>query len=139
MIGNINMQQVNEQFEKAFATPVRSYATLALDHAEKLAALQYSSAKAYMDLGLEQARSALDIKDQNDVQAFVSKQQKFAQTLADRVKGDMEKVVELQKDFADKSRKVVEDGVSSATKSAKTTKSSGSSSTTTQKTAAASK
>lgn len=133
MIGSLNMQQVNQQFEKTFA-PVRNYTNLALDHAEKLAELQYNAAKAYVNLGLEQARAALEIKDQNDVQAFVSKQQKLAQTVADRVKGDLEKVVELQKEFADGSRKVVESGVAPAAKSSQ-----GSGSSTTQKTAAASK
>ena len=137
MTDNFNTKQVNEQIEKSFAGPVRNYAGLVLDYTEKAAELQYNAVKAYMDIGLQQAREFLDIKDQNDIQAYVAKQPQVAQTVADRVRGDVEKVVELQKDFAEKSRKVVEDGASSAAKSANATQSSGSSAA--QKSASASK
>lgn len=137
MTDNFNTKQVNEQVEKSFAGPVRNYTGLILDHAEKVAELQYNAVKAYMDLGLQQAREVLDIKDQNDIRAYVAKQPQVAQTVADRVRGDLEKVIELQKDFAEESRKVVEDSVSSAAKSANATQSSASS--TAQKSASASK
>lgn len=133
---DINPNQVFEQFEKSVFAPARNYTGLALDHFEKLFEVQYDAIKAYSDLGVQQARAALDIKDHNDVQAYVANQQQVVQSVAERAKGDAEKVVALNQDFAEKAKKAIEGGVSEITKAQKTAAKSAS---TTAKSASAAK
>ena len=113
-----NFKQINEQFEKNVLGPAREVAKMGLEHVEKLASVQLEAAKAYSDMGVKQARAALDIRDQEGVKAYMENQQQFTQSFADRLKGDAEKVVALNQEFAEKAQKAVQDNVSNATQAA---------------------
>jgi len=112
--------QYNEQFEKLFVGPARAYAKLAVDYTEKLVTAQIEATRAYTEVGLGQARAALEIKDTQGLQAYAEGQQKVAKDLGERVKGDAGKVVELNQEFVDEARKLVESNVKTASEAATT-------------------
>lgn len=101
----------NDQAEKMFMGPTREYAKLAMAYAEKMIDAQMEATKTYADIGMGQARAMLDIKDTKGLQAYAEGQQKVAQDLSERVKGDAEKVVALNQDFVNEARKLVETNV----------------------------
>ncbi|WP_163558775.1 phasin family protein [Halomonas sp. NO4] len=103
-----------QQFDTLFAGPARAYAALSLEFTEKLAAAQFEAARAYTDLSLAQARAWLDVKDVEGFKQIVESQQKVAQDLGNRVKGDAEKVVTLSQEFLQKGQKLTEENVKAA-------------------------
>ncbi len=117
-MNNETVTQVQKQFDSAFASPARTYAELVLGHFEQLANVQFEAAKAYIDTGVAQARSALEMKDPSDLRTYLENQQKVAKDLSERAKGDAEKVVSLNRDFAQKVQKVVGDSAKSVSKTA---------------------
>ncbi|GGX87776.1 hypothetical protein GCM10007160_13940 [Litchfieldella qijiaojingensis] len=116
-MSNATLDQTTEQFESLFFAPARTYATLTLDYTEKLMAAQFEAAKAYSDVGLSQARAALDIKDAEGLRSYVEGQQKVAQDISERLKDDAEKVAALNQEFVQKSQKLAEDNLKAASKS----------------------
>jgi len=111
-------QQFSKQAETLFAGPFQAYAKLVVDHVEKLTAAQYEAAKAFTDVSLKQARAALEIRDQAGVQSYVESQQKVAKDLGERLQGDAQKIVSLNKDFAASAQKLVEGNVKNVQKAA---------------------
>nr|WP_298251186.1 phasin family protein [uncultured Halomonas sp.] len=103
-----------QQFESIFFAPARTYASLAVDYSEKLANAQLDAAKAYTDTGLAQVRNLLNVKDAEGLRTYMEGQQKVAKDLAERMKGDAEKVASLQQDFVQQSQKLTEDSVKQA-------------------------
>ena len=118
-MNNINLGKTTEQLETFFFGPARAYAALTLDYSEKLANAQFDAIKAHSDTSLSQARAAMDIKDAEGLRSYIEGQQKVAKDLGERVKGDTEKVVALNQDFAQQSQKLVESSVKTASQSAK--------------------
>ena len=118
MSTNDPVNQVQQQIDATVGAPARSFASLMLDHVEQLTSLQFEAAKAYADAGVQQARAALEIKDPSDLRAYTENQQKVAKDLGERMKGDAEKVVSLNQDFAQKAQKVAQDSAQTATKAA---------------------
>ncbi|MBE0490135.1 MAG: phasin family protein [Halomonas sp.] len=100
-----------QQFDALFFGPARAYASLAVDYTEKLAHAQLDATKAYTDTGLAQLRTLLTVKDAEGLKSYMEGQQKVAKDLAERLKGDAEKVVALQQDFAQQSQKLTEENV----------------------------
>ena len=88
-----------QQFDSLFFGPARAYASLAVDYTEKLAHAQLDATKAYTDTGLAQLRTLMTVKDAEGLKSYMEGQQKVAKDLAERLKGDAEKVVALQQDF----------------------------------------
>ncbi|HKJ96077.1 MAG TPA: phasin family protein [Gammaproteobacteria bacterium] len=115
---NETLNQIFEQTQKSVFAPVNTYAGITVDHFEQIVALQFDAAQAYADLAVQQARAALDIKDPQGFQAYFEGQQKVAQTLGERVKGDAEKVASLNQEFVEKTRQAVQDNIAGATKAA---------------------
>jgi phasin family protein len=107
-----------EQAEKMFMAPTRDYAKLAMDYAEKMIEAQMEAARTYSEIGLQQARAALDIKDTTALQQYAEKQQAVAKDLGERVKGDAEKVVAMNQDFVNETRKLVESSVQTVSETA---------------------
>lgn len=103
-----------KQFESLFFAPARAYANLAVDYSEKLAHAQLDATKAYTDTGLAQLRTLLSVKDAEGLRSYMEGQQKVAKDLAERLKGDAEKVVSLQQDFVQQSQKLTEENVKQA-------------------------
>ena len=118
MMNNEMFAKYTEQAEKLFMGPTRDYAKLAMDYAEKLIDAQMEAARTYSELGMQQARAALDIKDTSALQQYAEKQQAVAKDLGERVKGDAEKVVAMNQDFVNETRKLVESSVQSASDTA---------------------
>ena len=118
MMSNDTVNQMQTQIENTVAGPARTYASMVLDHFEKLANLQFEAVKAYTETGMQQARAALDVKNPSDVQAYVENQQKAAKELGERMKGDAEKVASLNQTFAQNAQKVTQDSAQKASKAA---------------------
>jgi len=118
IMNNDMFAKYTEQAESLFMAPTRSYAKLAMDYTQKLIDAQMEAARTYTDLGMQQARAALDIKDPSALQQYAEKQQEAAKDLGERVKADGEKVVALNQDFANEARKLVESSAQSASEAA---------------------
>ncbi|MDN3557919.1 phasin family protein [Halomonas maura] len=106
--------KTTEQFESLFVQPVRSYAALNLEYAEKLMSTQFDSARALTDLGLAQARGWLEVKDADGVKKAMEGQQKAFQDLGERVKSDSEALMTLGQEYVQKGQKLVEEQVKAA-------------------------
>lgn len=120
-MNNDLFSKYTEQAENLFMAPARSYARLAMDYTQKVMDAQIEATRTYTALGMQQARAALDIKDTTALQQYAEKQQTAARDLGERVKADGEKVVALNRDFADEARKLVESSAQSASETAKET------------------
>ncbi len=103
-----------QQFDALFFGPARAYAAMSVDYAEKLAHAQLEATKAYTDTGLAQLRTLMAVKDAEGLKSYMEGQQKVAKDLAERMKGDAEKVVALQQDFVQQSQKMTEENVKQA-------------------------
>jgi hypothetical protein len=67
---------------------------------------------------MAQARTLMDVKDAEGLRSYMESQQKVAKELAERVKGDADKVVALQQDFMQQSQKLTEENVKQAQETA---------------------
>lgn len=115
---NETINQFTKQSEVLFSG-FRSYANLAVEHVEKLTNAQLESARAFSEVGLNQARAALEIRDQAGLQAYVEKQQQAAKQVGEQIQGDVQKIAALNEEFAGNAKKLVEGSVKSASKKAK--------------------
>ncbi len=115
---NDMFDKYTEQAEKLFMAPTRSYAKLAVDYTEKLMAAQMEAVRTYSEIGMQQARAAMEIKDTKGFQQYAEQQQTVAKDLSERVKSDAEKSVAMNQDFANDIRKLVESSVQNASETA---------------------
>lgn len=109
-----NTNEMNQQFDNFFMAPLRAYTALSIDYSEKMFNAQLDANKAYVDTGIAQMRQLLSVKDAEGLRGYMEGQQKVAKELAERVKGDADKVVSLQQDFLQKSQKLTEQSVKQA-------------------------
>ncbi|AIA75935.1 phasin family protein [Halomonas sp. XH26] len=109
-----NTNEMTQQFDNMFMAPVRAYMTLSIDYSEKMLNAQFDANKSYVDTGIAQMRQLMSVKDANGLRSYMEGQQKVAKELAERVKGDADKVVALQQDFLQKGQKLTEDNVKQA-------------------------
>ncbi|NYT74669.1 phasin family protein [Halomonas sp. QX-2] len=110
----LNTNEMTQQFDNMFMAPVRAYMALSIDYSEKMINAQMDASKAYVDTGIAQMRQMMEVKDAEGLRSYMEGQQKVAKELAERVKGDTDKVVSLQQDFIQKSQKITEDNVKQA-------------------------
>ena len=124
MMRTFNTNEMTQQFDNLFMAPARAYMSLSIDYSEKLMNAQLDANKAYVDTGIAQMRQLMSVKDADGLRSYMESQQKVAKELAERVKGDADKVVSLQQDFLQKSQKLTEENVkqaqAAATKMSKT-------------------
>ncbi len=106
------------QLESLFFAPARAFAALSVDYTEKLVNAQLEATKAYTDTSLAQLRSLAAVKDAEGLKGYMEGQQKVAKDVTERLKGDAEKVVALQQEFAKESQKLTESSVKQAQQSA---------------------
>ena len=109
-----NTNEMTQQFDNLFMAPARAYMSLSIDYSEKLLNAQLDANKAYVDTGIAQMCQLMSVKDAEGLRSYMESQQKVAKELAERVKGDADKVVSLQQDFLQKSQKLTEDNVKQA-------------------------
>lgn len=110
-----NTAKSNQQVDSLFFAPARAYASLMLDYSEKLMSAQLEAYQTYSNAWLSQTRALFSIKDADGMTAYIEDQKKVARDLGEQIKGDAEKVVALNQEFAQKGQKLVEDNVKSAT------------------------
>ena len=110
----LNTNEMTQQFDNMFMAPVRAYMALSIDYSEKMVNAQMDASKAYFDTGVAQMRQMMGVKDAEGLRSYMEGQQKVAKDLAERAKGDADKVVSLQQDFIQKSQKITEDNVKQA-------------------------
>ena len=109
-----NTNEMTQQFDNILMAPARAYMALSVDYTEKMVNAQMDASKAYFDTGVAQMRQMMDVKDAEGLRSYMESQQKVAKDLAERAKGDADKVVSLQQDFIQKSQKITEDNVKQA-------------------------
>lgn len=114
MMRTFNTNEMTQQFDNLFMAPARAYMSLSIDYSEKLMNAQLDANKAYVDTGIAQMRQLMSVKDVDGLRSYMEGQQKVAKELAERVKGDTDKVVSLQQDFLQKSQKLTEENVKQA-------------------------
>lgn len=114
MMRTFNTNEMTQQFDNLFMAPARAYMSLSIDYSEKLMNAQLDANKAYADTGIAQMRQLMSVKDADGLRSYMEGQQKVAKELAERVKGDADKVVSLQQDFLQKSQKLTEENVKQA-------------------------
>ncbi|CAN0516863.1 unnamed protein product [Ectocarpus sp. 12 AP-2014] len=110
----VNTNEMTQQFDNMFMAPVRAYMALSVDYTEKMINAQMDASKAYVDTGIAQMRQMMEVKDAEGLRSYMEGQQKVVKELAERAKGDADKVVSLQQDFIQKSQKITEDNVKQA-------------------------
>jgi len=114
----INTNEMTQQFDNMFMAPARAFAALNVDFAEKMFNAQLDASKAYVDTSMAQVRSLMNVKDAEGLRSYMEGQQKVAKELAERVKGDADKVVALQQDFMQQSQKLTDENVKQAQETA---------------------
>ncbi|MFY0990176.1 phasin family protein [Halomonas sp. C05BenzN] len=102
------------QLESVFFGPARAFAALSIDFTEKLVAAQLDATKGYADANLAQLRRLVEVKDAEGLKSYLEGQQQVAKDLAERLKGDADKVAALQQDFVQGSQKLTEGSVKQA-------------------------
>ncbi|MDX1467075.1 MAG: phasin family protein [Halomonas sp.] len=106
------------QVDSMFFAPARAFAALSVDFTEKLVNAQLDATKAYADTNLAQLRKLVEVKDAEGLKGYLEGQQEVAKELTERLKGDAEKAVALQQEFAQESQKLTESSVKQAQQSA---------------------
>lgn len=109
-----NTNEMNQQFDNVFMAPARAYAALTIDYAEKMLNAQVEANQAYAETGINQLRQLTSVKDPQGLRNYMEDQQQVVKQLAERVKGDADKVVSLQQDYFKKSQKLTEENVKQA-------------------------
>lgn len=106
-----NANQAQQQLASVFAGPARSIAGKMIDYTEKLANLQREAYGTYSEIGFKQMRSALEIKNSEDLRSYREKQQEAAKKISEQMKSDMEKVSSLNQEFMKQNQEVAKDAM----------------------------
>ncbi|MFD2192338.1 phasin family protein [Pistricoccus aurantiacus] len=106
-----NVDQAQQQFASVFADPARSLAGKMLDYTEKLANVQRGALNNYAELGFQQMRSALDVKNAEDLQSYMEEQQEAAKKVSEQMKSDMEEVRSISQEFMQQNQEVTQDAM----------------------------
>jgi len=101
------------QAEKLMA-PVQQLARLSMSNGEKLYALQLEIAQSYVDLGVEQMKSLIEVKDTESLQAFVTKQVDVAKNVSDKILSDAQAVAELGNNINSETQKLARESLTAA-------------------------
>ena len=105
----------NEIFAQfaALTAPAKKFNTLAVANLEKLTDLQLNAARAYVEIGVEQMRAALNVSDAKSLQDYVAGQSKVAKTVSEKLTADTTALVELSKNFGSEVQKLAQESVAS--------------------------
>ena len=91
--------------------PVREINSLALENVEKLLDIQLKSINDTARLGVEQLRSAADIKDVDGLKQYFADQAELVKSLGERFIKDSQAALELSVNYTDKVQQVVADSI----------------------------
>lgn len=101
---------MNIQTDKYFE-PVREINALALDNVEKLLEIQLKSINDTTRLGVEQLKSAAEIKDVDGLKKYITDQAEIAKSLGERFVKDTRTALELGASYTDKVQQIVTETV----------------------------
>ena len=86
-------------------------AELTIASTEKMFALQMALTQGYFELGMQQLKSAMEIKDAETLQSFMSKQAEVAKTVGEKVMADAKAVADLNAEVSAEVQKLAQEGV----------------------------
>ena len=88
------MESLTEQ-AASFLSPVSELNKLVLNNLGELVDIQSQAVSNYAELGIGQAKAALEIRDSDSLSAFTQQQSEVAETVQAQFKGDTEKMSSL--------------------------------------------
>ena len=97
---------MNAQTEK-YLEPVREINALALENVEKLLDIQLKSINDTAMLGVEQLKSATDIKDADSLKQYFTDQADLVKSLGERFVKDTQAALELGTSYGEKVQQIV--------------------------------
>ena len=97
---------MNAQTEK-YLEPVREINALALENVEKLLDIQLESINDTARLGVEQLKSATDIKDADSLKQYFTDQADLVKSLGERFVKDTQAALELGTGYSEKVRQIM--------------------------------
>lgn len=103
-----------EQIQEALA-PAVAFNKLFIEMAEKAMGLQVSSMQKLSQIGFNNMNAMFNIQSAEDVKSYAEQQQNIAKEVAEIVTADVSQMGELNKNFLENSRKLVEENVKQAT------------------------
>ena len=103
---------MNVQTEKYFE-PVREINALALENVEKLLDIQLNSFNDTTRLGVEQLKSAVDIKDVDSLKKYITGQTEIVKTLGERFVKDTQSALEIGAGYTDKVQQIMTEAIKS--------------------------
>lgn len=113
-----------EMFSKPFANaetmlePMMKANKLAVANVEKLVNFNMTAMQAYVDMGLEQMKSAAEVNSPQTLQAFWSKQIETANVVRQKMMDDAKALADLGNGMKDEFAKLTEDNVKEMAKAA---------------------
>nr|WP_298412865.1 phasin family protein [uncultured Halomonas sp.] len=108
---NENVEQAQQQFANVFAGPARSIASKMIDYTQKIASVQREAFDTYSEIGFGQMRSALEVRNSEDLRSYMEEQQEAAKKVSEQMKSDMEKVSSINQEFMQQSQEVTQDAM----------------------------
>lgn len=106
-------EDVQKQVEEA-VKPVIAFNKLFADTVEKTFAIQMNGLEALSQIGLKNWKESLEIQSADDFKAYAEKQQNVAKEYAEIISSKTAEVTEVNKNFVEESRKMVQDEMSKA-------------------------
>lgn len=82
-----------------------------MSNSEKLYALQVEIAQSYFNLGLEQWKALIEVKDAESLQAFIANQVDVAKNVGEKMVADGKAVAELGTQFNNETQKLARESL----------------------------
>ena len=108
----------NAPFEMGVFAPMRHFFLTMTGHAEKIAGIQFETARICTDMAFRNAYAALEIRDAEAMQNYLGKQPEVAQELGERIKADAEKLAAANQALVEDAQRVTRDNVTEMQKAA---------------------
>ena len=99
---------MNAQFEK-FAAPIKEINDLTVKNFETVIGLQLKSVEENAKIGIEQAKSATEIKDADGWKSYLNAQAEITQQYNDKLVESTKNVVELGNAFSNEIQRIVKE------------------------------
>ncbi|MCC5812637.1 MAG: phasin family protein [Ectothiorhodospiraceae bacterium] len=112
------LSQSNAQLEQAMQ-PARKLQSAMVNHVAKVTDFQMEALKGYSELGLDDLRALQQVQDGNSLQAYVSRHAELMKTISEKMSGDMQTLMQLQRSFGEEVQKLTQEGVEKAGETAR--------------------
>lgn len=90
---------LNEKTQQLFS-PISKVNELILSNLKEIVEIQSQALSNYAEIGINQTKAAMEIRDTDSFTAFVNQQKEIAETAQAQFKGDLEKMTELANKFS---------------------------------------